>query len=43
MAVELAPEVLDLIRRTADTFPWGPVRRRFMADTVATLDLGDNT
>jgi hypothetical protein len=40
MAVDLAPEVIDLIRRTAETFPWGPARRRYMADTVATLDLG---
>lgn len=38
--MDLAPEVVDLIRRTADTFPWGPVRRRYMADTVTTLHLG---
>jgi hypothetical protein len=36
----LAPEVVDLIRRTAATFPWGPARRRYMADTVETLGLG---
>lgn len=36
----LAPEVIDLIRRTADGFPWGPARRRYMADTVSTLRLG---
>jgi hypothetical protein len=38
--MDLAPEVVDLIRRTADTFPWGPARRRYMADTVTTLGLG---
>ena len=38
--MDLAPEVIDLIRRTAETFPWGPARRRYMAETVATLDLG---
>jgi hypothetical protein len=38
--MDLAPEVVDLIRRTADTFPWGPARRRYMADTVETLGLG---
>jgi hypothetical protein len=37
--MDLAPEVIDLIRRTADTFPWGPARRRYMADTVTTLHL----
>jgi hypothetical protein len=35
-----APEVVDLIRRTAAGFPWGPSRRRFMADTVVSLGLG---
>src|SRR3954466_667969 len=38
--MNLAPEVVDLIRRTADTFPWGPARRRYMADTVVTMGLG---
>jgi len=38
--MDLAPEVIDLIRRTADGFPWGPARRRYMADTVQTLGLG---
>lgn len=38
--MDLAPAVVDLIRRTAATFPWGPARRRYLADTVATLHLG---
>jgi hypothetical protein len=38
--MDLAPEVADLIRRTADGFPWGPQRRRYMADTVESLRLG---
>ena len=38
--MDLAPEVIALIRRTAAGLPWGPARRRYMADTVATLDLG---
>jgi hypothetical protein len=38
--MNLAPEVVDLIRRTADAFPWGPARRRYMADTVEALGLG---
>src|SRR5215468_2604714 len=29
--MDLAPEVVDLIRRTTDSFPWGPARRRYMA------------
>jgi hypothetical protein len=37
--MDLAPEVVTLIRHTADTFPWGPARRRYMADTVTTLGL----
>jgi DDE family transposase len=37
--MNLAPEVVDLIRRTADSYPWGPTRRRYMADTVETLGL----
>src|SRR5258707_9610164 len=39
VVMDLAPEVVALIRRTADIFPWGPARRRYMADTVATLGL----
>ena len=27
--MDLAPEVVELIRRTADGFPWGPARRRY--------------
>ena len=38
--MDLAPEVIDLVRRTAEEFPWGPARRRYMADAVATLGLG---
>jgi hypothetical protein len=38
--MDLSPEVCDLIRRTADSFPWGPQRRHYMADTVAALNLG---
>ena len=38
--MDLAPEVVELIRRTAAGFPWGPARRRYMADTVTTLGLG---
>ena len=38
--MDLAPEVVDLIRRTADRFPWGPERRRYMADTLDSLGLG---
>jgi hypothetical protein len=38
--MDLAPEVIDLIRRTAEGFPWGPERRRYMADAVETLGLG---
>jgi hypothetical protein len=39
MVMGLAPEVIALIRHTADTSPWGPARRRYMADTVTTLGL----
>jgi hypothetical protein len=39
MVMDLAPEVIALIRHTADTFPWGPARRRYLADTVTTLGL----
>jgi Rhodopirellula transposase DDE domain len=38
--MDLAPEMRDLIIRTAQTFPVGSQRRRYMADTVATLQLG---
>jgi transposase len=38
--MDLAPEVIDLIRRTAAGFPWGPQRRRYMADTLESLGLG---
>jgi transposase len=38
--MDLAPEVVALIRRTAEGVPWGPERRRYMADTVETLGLG---
>lgn len=38
--MDVAPEVVDLIRRTAETFPWGPARRRYLADTVVSLGLG---
>src|SRR4051812_10368633 len=39
VVMDLAPEVVALIRRTADGFPWGPARRRYMADTVVTLNV----
>jgi hypothetical protein len=38
--MDLTPELRDLICRTADTFPHGAARRRYIADTVASLDLG---
>lgn len=38
--MDLAPEVIDLIRRTAAGFPWGPARRRYLAETLQTLALG---
>lgn len=37
--MDLAPEVVALIRRTAGSFPWGPRRRAYMADTVTSLGL----
>jgi transposase len=40
IAVDLTPEVRDLIRHTADSFPDGPRRRRYLADTLTTLNLG---
>jgi hypothetical protein len=38
--MDLTPQVVDLVRRTADTLPWGPARRRYLADAVSTLGLG---
>jgi hypothetical protein len=38
--MDLAPEVLDLIRRTAEGFPRGPQRRRYMADAISSLGPG---
>jgi hypothetical protein len=38
--MDFAPDVVDLIRHTAASFPWGPARRRYMADTLTTLGLG---
>jgi transposase len=38
--MDLSPEVRDLISRTAASYPWGPQRRRYMADTVTSLGLG---
>jgi hypothetical protein len=38
--MDLAPEVIDLIRHTAAGFPWGPARRRYMSQTLQTLGLG---
>jgi DDE family transposase len=38
--MDLAPEVCALITRTAKTLPVGATRRRYMADTIATLQLG---
>lgn len=37
--MSLAPDVIALIRRTADSFPWGPRRRAYMAETAHTLGL----
>ena len=37
--MDLAPEVVDLIRRTADALPWGTRRRAYQADTLVTLHL----
>jgi hypothetical protein len=37
--MELPPEMRDLISRTAQALPLGAPRRRFMADTLATLRL----
>jgi hypothetical protein len=38
--MDVPPPTCDLIRRTADSFPLGPRRRQYMADTIATLRLG---
>jgi hypothetical protein len=38
--MDLTAEMRELIIRTAQTLPVGVVRRRYMADTVATLRLG---
>jgi hypothetical protein len=38
--VDISAELSDLIRRTADAFPTGAPRRRYIADTVTTLALG---
>jgi hypothetical protein len=38
--MDVSPATCDLIRRTADSFPLGPRRRQYLADTVQTLHLG---
>jgi hypothetical protein len=38
--MDMAPEVRELIIRTAQSLPVGAPRRRYMADTVGTLQLG---
>jgi hypothetical protein len=38
--MDLTPEMRDLIIRTANLLPVGAQRRRYVADTVATLRLG---
>lgn len=40
--MSLTPEVVGLIRQTADSFPRGPKRRAYMAQTVQTLGLGQH-
>jgi hypothetical protein len=37
--MDVTPEMRDLIRRTADSFPLGARRRRYIADTVEVLHL----
>lgn len=37
--MEISPEMRGLLISTADSFPHGPARRRFMADTLAQLQL----
>jgi hypothetical protein len=38
--MDLTPEMRDLITRTAQAIPLGAPRRRYIADTIATLQLG---
>ena len=38
--MELTPAMRGLITRTALAFPVGPPRRRYMADTITALSLG---
>ena len=38
--MDVPPELRDLIIRTADSFPVGAPRRRYIADSVVTLRLG---
>jgi hypothetical protein len=38
--MDISSEMRNLIRRTADSFPHGADRRRFIADTVSSLALG---
>jgi len=38
--MDITPEVRDWIRHTADTFPHGAARRRYIADTITALGLG---
>jgi len=38
--MDLAPELRELITRTAQALPLGAPRRRYMADTIDTLKLG---
>jgi hypothetical protein len=38
--MDVTPEMCQLIIRTAQALPLGAARRRYMADTVATLQLG---
>ena len=38
--MDVTPEIADLIRRTADSFPLGARRRRYIADTMNSLRLG---
>jgi hypothetical protein len=38
--MDLTPEMCELITRTAKSLPLGATRRRYMADTIDTLHLG---
>ena len=38
--MDVSPELRDLIRRTAASVPLGAPRRRYLADTLTTLGLG---